>query len=65
MYSIDQRVRYYLGNLSNIDHLNVEYCVIQDSKNHFPSNKLVSISLNDIYLICQKLLLQSLLQFLG
>ena len=54
MYSIEQRVRYYLGNLSNIDHLNVNYKVIQDSKSYFEPNKLVSINLNDMHLICRK-----------
>ena len=54
MTGVKERVDYYLGKLANINNLTIKYDVIQDSNSHFPSNKLVSISLNDVYILCKR-----------
>lgn len=54
MVSIDQRVSYYLGNLTNKKNLIIKYDLIQDSKSYFPPNKLLAISITDLSILCQK-----------
>ena len=54
MFTIDERVNYYLGHLNRIDKLNVNYSDVQNSNTPFPPNVLKVISLEDIYKLCQK-----------
>ena len=54
MFSIDQRVNYYLGCLKDKNKLIVRYNDVQTSHIPFPPNQLKVISIQNIYILCKK-----------
>lgn len=54
MFTIQERVNYYLGYLKDREIITIEYNNIQKSDKPFPPNQLKVISMQDIYILCKK-----------